>query len=225
MFIDDACYSSQKINHLTQLSFFVEIEKHLKSKLPFVVFRHPNKTRLTAFLDHNQSPKPKTKFVISHFESSKYFSICPDQILHADFGGDEIPSKSKQLEWHDLKQKQKNHTDLILNAIGSMKQSPLNKVVLATALECNGLSKSPIDYFKTILSQYKNTFNYLFFHPKYDLWMGATPERLISMEQSHKNYDFSLRKSRLLTDSQVCRLTKFLARARCQKMKKVKINK
>tara|TARA_A100001015_G_scaffold62367_1_gene68746 strand:+ start:610 stop:1680 length:1071 start_codon:yes stop_codon:yes gene_type:complete len=185
MFIDDTCSSSQKITHLTQLSFFGEIEKHLKSKLSLVVFRYPNETQLTAFLDHNQSPKPKTKFVVSHFESSKHFSIYPDQSLHTDFLVDEIPSQSKQLEWHDLEQKQKNHTSLIIKAINSMQQSPLNKVVLATALECNGLSKSPIDYFKKILSQYKNTFNYLLFHPKYGLWMGATPERLITMQQSH----------------------------------------
>jgi isochorismate synthase len=170
---------------LTNLSFFGEIEKHLNSKLPFIVFRHPNETRLTAFLDHNESPKPKTKFVVSHFESSKYFSIYPDQTLHTNFSVDEIPSQSKQLEWNDLEQKQKNHISLVLSAIDSMQQSPLKKVVLATTLECNGLSKSPIDYFKTILSQYKNTFNYLLFHPKYGLWMGATPERLITMQQSH----------------------------------------
>ena len=48
----------------------------------------------------------------------------------------EIPSQSKQLEWNDLEQKQKNHTSLIIKAINSMQQSPLNKVVLATALEC-----------------------------------------------------------------------------------------
>ena len=185
MFIDDNCSSPQKITHLTELSFFGEIEKHLKGKLSFVVFRHPNETRLTAFLDHNQSPKPKTRFVVSHFESSKHFSIYPDETLYTDFSVDEIPSQLKQLEWNDLDQKQKNHTSLIINAIDSMQQSPMNKVVLATALEYNGLSKSPIDYFKTILSQYKNTFNYLFFHPRYDLWMGATPERLISMQQSH----------------------------------------
>ena len=169
---------------MSQLSFFGEIEKHLNYELPFVVFRHPNDTRLTAFLDHNETPKPKTKFVVSHFESSKHFSIYPDQTLHTDFSVDQIPSQSKQLEWNDLEQKQKNHTNLIINAIDSMKQSPLNKVVLATVLECNGLSKSPIDYFKTILTQYKNTFNYLLFHPKYGLWMGATPERLITMQQS-----------------------------------------
>ena len=118
MFIDDTCSSPQKITHLTQLSFFGEIEKHLKSKLPFVVFRHPIETRLTAFLDHNQSPKPKTKFVVSHFESSNHFSIYPDQTLQTDFRVDEIPSQSKQLEWNDLEQKQKNHTSLIIKAIG-----------------------------------------------------------------------------------------------------------
>ena len=65
-----------------------------------------------------------------------------------------------------------------------MQQSPMNKVVLATALEYNGLSKSPIDYFKTIY-QYTKTPSIIAFFIQYDLWMGATPERLISMQQSH----------------------------------------
>ena len=66
-----------------------------------------------------------------------------------------------------------------------MQQSPLNKVVLATALECNGLSKSPIDYFKRSYRNTKTLSIILLFHPKYGLWMGATPERLITMQQSH----------------------------------------
>ena len=52
---------------------------------------------------------------------------------------------------------------------------------MATSLEFDGASNSPLSYFKTILSKYTNTFNYLLFYPDYGVWMGATPERLITM--------------------------------------------
>ena len=35
---------------------------------------------------------------------------------------------------------------------------------------------------KKMLNNYKNAFVYLWFHPKVGLWMGATPERLISID-------------------------------------------
>jgi len=53
--------------------------------------------------------------------------------------------------------------------------------VLATSLKHNGAVNSPLSYFKRILAQYTNTFNYLLFHPDCGVWMGATPERLITM--------------------------------------------
>ena len=148
------------------------------------MFRHPNETQLTAFLDHQQTTQSKTKFVVSHFDSVKHFSIHPDQSLSTNFRSVDAVDSLKSIDWFDLETTQKNHTDLILKAIASMQTSKLHKVVLATALTYNGLSKSPIEYFKSILSRYKNAFNYLLFHPKHGLWMGATPERLIAMHQS-----------------------------------------
>ena len=52
---------------------------------------------------------------------------------------------------------------------------------MATSLQYNGALNSPLSYFKRILAQYINTFNYLLFHPDCGVWMGATPERLITM--------------------------------------------
>ena len=87
---------------------------------------------------------------------------------------------NKTAEWNDLF-RQKNHTSLIINAMNSMQQS-LNKVVLActSIMDCQNhqlIIFDPIAIRKHL--------QLLFFHPKYDLWMGATPERLISMQQSY----------------------------------------
>lgn len=148
------------------------------------MFRHPNETVLTAFLDHQQATQSKTTFVVSHFESANHFFIQPDQSLSTDFRAGDTLDRSKPPKWFDIETTQKNHTDLILKAIDSIQNSKLRKVVLATVLSYDGISKSPIEYYKSILSQYKNSFNYLLFHPKHGLWMGATPERLITMHQS-----------------------------------------
>jgi len=173
--------TDQIITALSSKSFFEEIEQHYQCKLPFVVFRHPNQSKLTAFLDLVTSQQTKTKFIATPFDSSKPFSINSHRILETDY----IPENSKiisdQIEWLDLENKYNDHIQLIGNALSSIQTSPLKKVVLATCLEYKDAVNSPFTYFKRILSAYTNTFNYLLFHPDYGIWMGATPERLITM--------------------------------------------
>ena len=166
---------------MSSKSFFKEIEDHFHNKFPLVVFRHPNQNKLTAFLDLGTSIKSNEKFIVSPFDSSMYFSINSHKILYLDLNSEIVTSKSEEIEWLDLENKQKEHTDLIIKALSSIQESPLKKVVLATSLKYNGAVHSPLSYFKRILAQYTNTFNYLLFHPDYGVWMGATPERLITM--------------------------------------------
>ena len=162
-------------------SFFEDIEHHFHNKLPFVVFRQPNQSKLTAFLDFGTNEKSNKRFIISPFDSSIYFLIHSHKILDLDYNSEIATTKSKGIEWLDLENKQKEHTELIGKALSSIQESPLKKVVLATSLRYNGALNSPLSYFKRILAQYINTFNYLLFHPDCGVWMGATPERLITM--------------------------------------------
>ena len=162
-------------------SFFEDIEHHFHNKLPFVVFRQPNQSKLTAFLDFGTSEKSNKKFIVSSFDSSMYFSIHSHKILDLDYNSEVATAKSKEIEWLDLENKHKEHTELIGKALSSIQESSLKKVVLATSLQYNGALNSPLSYFKRILAQYINTFNYLLFHPDCGVWMGATPERLITM--------------------------------------------
>ena len=166
-------------------SFFEDIEHHFQNKLPFVVFRYPNQTKLTAFLDFGTFEKSNKKFIVSPFDSSIYFSIYSHKILDFDYSSEITPSTSEEIKWLDFENKHKEHTELICKALSCIQESPLKKVVLATSLQYNGAVNSPLSYFKRILAQYTNTFNYLMFHPDCGLWMGATPERLITMSGHH----------------------------------------
>ena len=110
-----------------------------------------------------------------------YFSIHSHKILYLNYNSEIVTPKPKEIDWLDLEIKHKEHTDLIRKALSSIQESPLKKVVLATSLQYNCAVNSPLSYFKRILAQYTNTFNYLLFHPDCGVWMGATPERLITM--------------------------------------------
>lgn len=110
-----------------------------------------------------------------------HFSIHCHKILDLDYNLEIATSAAEEIKWLDFENKHKEHTELIRKALSSIQKSPLKKVVLATSLQHNGAVNSPLSYFKRILAQYPNTFNYLLFHPDCGVWMGATPERLITM--------------------------------------------
>ena len=186
---------------MTSKSFFEEIEYHFNNKLPFVVFRHPNQSKLTAFLDLGLPEKSNKKFIVSPFDSSMHFSIHSNKILDLYYNS-EISTKSEnEINWLDLEYKRKEHTELIGKALSSIKESSLKKIVLATSLRYNCAFNSPLSYFRRILVQYTNTFNYLLFHPNCGVWMGATPERLITMS-GHRLQTMALAGTRPYDSSQ-----------------------
>ena len=169
---------------MASISFFEAIEQHYQNKLPFVVFRNPNETKLTAFLDLGTSANSETKFIVSPFDSSDYFTIHSHKILNIDYNSIHSTSKSDEIEWIDLEIKKNNHIQLIGKALSSIQTSPLKKVVLATSLEFDGASKSPFTYLKTILSKYTNTFNYLLFYPWIWIGLGITVWLVCAFPQS-----------------------------------------
>ena len=94
-------------------SFFEDIEHHFQNKLPFVVFRYPNQTKLTAFLDFGTFEKSNKKFIVSPFDSSIYFWIYSHKILDFDYSSEITPSTSEEIKWLDFENKHKEHTELI----------------------------------------------------------------------------------------------------------------
>ena len=82
---------------MASISFFEAIEQHYQNKLPFVVFRNPNETKLTAFLDLGTSANSETKFIVSPFDSSDYFTIHSHKILDIDYNSIHSTSKLDEI--------------------------------------------------------------------------------------------------------------------------------
>src|SRR5690606_37973339 len=65
--------------------------------------------------------------------------------------------------------------------IEAIKNYQFTKVVLSRK-ETVPLESDPMSIFKRLLNTYPSTFVYLWYHPKVGLWLGATPETLITIE-------------------------------------------
>lgn len=184
MFTNHTYPSEQKVV-LTSLHFFDAINRHYQNGLPFVAFRNPSETKITAFLQAKHTEKKDSYFLISPFSSENQPSrIYGDQILTSEYTSEVTNVDHVTIEWDKITDCRQEHIQLISSTIDTIAKTNLKKVVLATALEWNGVTKDFLAYFKTILSLYPNTFNYVLFHPECGIWMGATPECLFTMKGS-----------------------------------------
>ncbi|MUH34547.1 isochorismate synthase [Zobellia amurskyensis] len=168
------------------LDFFEKIESHLENKLPFVVYRKPNEQAVTAICQqddelHYLSDYTETGFVFAPFDSSSTTVLLKlDQVLRfTDFEDEEIVKSESNREETCTKQKA-FHLDLVKKGIAEINVGNFDKVVLSRRIQLN-MKTPPLALFRSLLHEYKTAFCYLWYHPKVGLWLGATPEILLTM--------------------------------------------
>ncbi|MDD3721356.1 MAG: isochorismate synthase [Lutibacter sp.] len=181
-------------------TFFNEIESVFISKAPFVVYRKPDEDLITAFVQRTKElhelnsyddagfvfapfdPKEKTVF-FPFIECDSFQSTIQEvDLLKIDEIFIEKPQFINRNKATSLKEK---HISLVQSGIDFIKDKKAEKIVLSRKeiLECTNLNV--LSSFKKMLKAYKNAFVYLWFHPAVGLWLGATPERLLTVENDN----------------------------------------
>ncbi|MCJ7467148.1 MAG: chorismate-binding protein [Maribacter sp.] len=169
------------------LDIITKTEAHLAKDLPFVIYRRPHETAVNALFQNDA----KVRYSINYTESGFVFApfdtargailIAADETLQAiDFTERVVPSVRQNL----LKinpQTKKIYLEKVKNAIDEIKKNDYRKVVLSRQLDV-GCSLSPIVLLQRVLARYHSAFCYLWYHPKVGMWLGATPEILVQIE-------------------------------------------
>lgn len=95
----------------------------------------------------------------------------------------ENPHKKNQNS--NIKTESKGYENAVSNAVNSIKNGNLRKVVISRYKDFDiPAFFDAYDFFKNITNKYKNAFCYLVSSNRHGTWMGATPERLIAIDQS-----------------------------------------
>jgi isochorismate synthase len=177
--------------------FFERIKAHYQNQLPFVIYRKPNKHRVSAYLQQDNSLNfindftekgfvfspfdDKEKAVLMPLENSKVLFlndfVAPNRLVVDNEANPEHVWKETNLE------AKSHHINLVNKGIETIKHTTLKKVVLSRQEAVNLLEEStPISIFKQLINRYNSAFVYCWYHPKVGLWLGATPETLIKIE-------------------------------------------
>ena len=171
-------------------SFFGKVEQHFQSRLPFVLYRKPNSMQFKAWLKANPNLDYSDEFTEEGFVFAPYGDepavIFRKEDCHCLSATQRLSSvQLTTTENSDLTPETKSaYKRLIDRAISEINTTPLLKVVLSRVLNVDYSGRSPVAIFKELIEAYPNAFVYCWFHPKVGLWLGATPELLLSLKRN-----------------------------------------
>ncbi len=179
--------------------FFSRLEEHLHKGKPFVAWHDPGSGRgmTTALLQEDASENlvndfTESGFVFAPFESQLPTYIIPQEkaeFLQTEYSGfidheKALEKESPEFPPEQFIQKEKSaHENLVQKGIDAIMAGAFKKVVLSRKEEVE-TQLGPLEIFKDLLKKYKEAFVYVWFHPKTDIWLGATPETLLQVERN-----------------------------------------
>ena len=173
-------------------SLLEKIEQLLQSKIPFVAYRKPLDDKIILMVQkddvlyylNNYSQKG---FVFAPFDDHEKTILFPlDKCDLSTFSYDLekvfIPQKEAKGKYLLDEQSKINHIELVAKGIDFLEKGKVKKVVLSRKeiVFVGKVLKSEI--FNRIIQLYSSAFVSFYYHPKVGLWMGATPETLLRVE-------------------------------------------
>ena len=175
---------------------FERIKNQFESKLPFVGYRKPKTSLIKGMFQtdkvlHSTSDFTESGFVFAPFDSKQASYIIPEnhsevisvQFDVADFSEEEMSFQAKSSESITANQQADRlaHIKRVADGIDALKIHGFSKVVLSRREVIENVEPDFIEIFKRLLLGYPTAFVYVWYHPEIGLWLGATPETLISL--------------------------------------------
>lgn len=170
------------------MSLLYKIEKHLENKLPFVAYKKKEDVEVKAFFQRDdilhKTQLNDKGFVFAPFEFDDNAILIPEE--SSDFVKEELlvqPFENSHPHISFDENAKKKHINIVEKGISAIHQQLFKKVVLSREEQVAG-QYNPVTLFSNLLSAYPNAFVYLWYHPKVGMWLGATPETLVKINQN-----------------------------------------
>lgn len=168
-----------------------KIKEAYKNKLPFVAYNKPNDTNVfgifqkNAFLNTIATDFNQSGFVFAPFNTSDttvFFPLEKSELIRGSYTNQQLEFKEKP---YFNKSSKATHVKIVQKAIDSININEFKKVVISRKeiVTLNGVEVAKI--YRKLLQLYPNAFVYVWFHPQVGLWLGATPETLLKVENNN----------------------------------------
>lgn len=168
---------------------FIKVKIHQQQQLPFVLFCKPNSDKVIGLFQKNNQLHflenfDEKGFVFAPFDGEEMIiipqnqsDVIVDRKVFTDFYLENKVKIPKDLDG------QFDFETLVSAGIKHINDGHFQKVVLSRK-ELIELDSFDIEtVFKKLIAFYPTAFSYCFYHPKVGLWMGATPEQFVKINE------------------------------------------
>lgn len=171
-----------------ELKIFSKIATFYQESQPFVVYRKPNAKEVLALFSKNDSlflleDFSDSGFVFAPFDAKEKPIFFP--FNEFDFFSENINFIDEPIVKNNFSEtefQKENHQKIVEKAIQEIKNGSFQKVVISRKESLSFKNFDVVLTYKKLLQNYPNAFVYVWFHPKVGLWLGATPETLLTVE-------------------------------------------
>lgn len=167
----------------------------LHSNTPFVAFKKPENEKVYLYSGKNKelhtvnfnsnNNHHVNGFVFVPFDAEKQAIFFPaNEFDVAEFPF--IPSEGIKTHNQSLSEEKKNklsYVQKVEKAVEAIRNDMFSKVVLSRTIEVDTHESAEVLFYR-LLNTYPDAFVYLWFHPKIGLWLGATPETLVTVNSN-----------------------------------------
>jgi isochorismate synthase len=172
-------------------NLFQKLNAHKTQNLPFVIYSKPNSKNTIGFFQNSDelyllSDFTKEGFVFAPFgkDIPCFFPKDVSEIIQEiNTYGDSFLEVNLNSNEEDVSEKI-NFEDLVSKAIHEIKLGSCQKIVVSRKEEVIIDTFDVETSFKKMLSLYPTAFKYCMYHPKIGLWIGATPEQLLQVNEN-----------------------------------------
>jgi len=168
-------------------SLIAELKEQYSRKLPFVAYRKPGEEVLTAILQgdselHGLREYTESGFVFAPFiPSEPRILLLPDKVLRMRYPAE----PGIQIDRSGVPEVRADEKKRYLKLAGAARELISNggcsKIVVSRKQEAP-LSSTPLAAFESLLKMYPTEFCYLWYHPGVGIWLGASPETFLRLE-------------------------------------------
>lgn len=163
-------------------------ETTLDQDLPFVVYRKPGAVVVKAFKQHDKtlhylSDFTEQGFVFAPFDTQRPTILFPsDQLERYTFSIPNDTGLSNAVSQTQNDIEKQRYLDLVKLGIRAIQEGKMEKVVLSRKQNTPLNNQNPYPAISRLLLKYPAAFVYCWYHPEVGLWLGATPETLLTIK-------------------------------------------
>ena len=185
---------------------FLKINEQLAAQLPFAVYSKPESETITAVFQkdntqHSASDFKQKGFVFAPFDGEAVFipfDAAEVTVIEIEEGG----FKKLQPKSFDIDKDAKADFEvLVARSVEAINNGRFKKLVTSRAEAVKVENIDITEVYEKLLYTYPAAFRYCFYSPQSGLWMGATPEQLLKVE-NNTLHTVALAGTQLFTEEQ-----------------------